>query len=63
MIHIYTVEGTMISRCEMFDEADLEAALARFDELSRRRSRLDNAASQSLRASLEISLRSATGAL
>ena len=29
-----TVEGDRISRCEKFDEADLDAALARFDELS-----------------------------
>ncbi len=34
MIAIFTVEGDLISRCEMFDEADLDAALARFDELS-----------------------------
>ena len=32
-----TVDGDLISRCEFFDEADLDAALARFDELSRRR--------------------------
>ena len=32
MIDIFTVEGDLINRCEMFDEADLEAALARFDE-------------------------------
>ena len=35
MIFIYTVEGNLISRFEFFDEADLDAALARFDELSR----------------------------
>jgi hypothetical protein len=34
MIDIFTVEGGLISRCEMFDEADLAAALAKFDELS-----------------------------
>ena len=34
MIAIFTVEGDLINRCEMFDEADLDAALARFDELS-----------------------------
>jgi hypothetical protein len=27
-------DGDLISRCELFDEADLDAALARFDELS-----------------------------
>jgi hypothetical protein len=35
-IGILTVEGDLISRCELFDEADLDAALARFDELDRR---------------------------
>ena len=34
-INIYTVEGDSISRCEMFDETELDAALARFDELDR----------------------------
>jgi hypothetical protein len=35
MIDIFTVEGDLISRCEIFDEADLDTALARFDELNR----------------------------
>ena len=35
-----------ISRSELFDEADLDAALARFDELSRPAPRLENAASR-----------------
>jgi hypothetical protein len=34
MIDLFTIDGDLISRCEMFDEADLDAALARFDELS-----------------------------
>jgi DNA-binding SARP family transcriptional activator len=34
MIDLFTVEGDLISRCEIFDEADLDAAIARFDELS-----------------------------
>ncbi|HWT49026.1 MAG TPA: hypothetical protein VN255_10755, partial [Mycobacterium sp.] len=34
VIQLYTVEGDLISRAEVFDEADLDAALARFDELS-----------------------------
>ncbi len=29
------VDGDLISRCELFDEADLDAAIARFDQLSR----------------------------
>ena len=33
MIDILTVDGDRINRCEIFDEADLDAALARFDEL------------------------------
>jgi DNA-binding SARP family transcriptional activator len=45
-IHILTVEGQAFSRCELFDETDLDAALVRFDELSRPAPRLENAASQ-----------------
>jgi hypothetical protein len=33
--NVFTVEGDLVSRCEMFDEADIGAALARFDELDR----------------------------
>ena len=36
-IAIMTFEGDLINRCEIFDEADIDAALARFDELSGRR--------------------------
>ena len=43
-----TVEGDLVSRCEVFDEADLDAALARFDQLSRPAPRLENAASQAV---------------
>ena len=35
-IALVTVDGDLVNRCELFDEADLDAALARFDELSRR---------------------------
>ncbi len=45
-ISFSTVDGDLINRCEMFDEADLDAALARFDELSRPAPRLENAASR-----------------
>ena len=34
-----TVDGELINRCEVFDEADLDAALARFEELQPRRHR------------------------
>ncbi|WP_081654434.1 BTAD domain-containing putative transcriptional regulator [Mycobacterium sp. UM_WGJ] len=43
---LLTVEGEMISRCEVFDEADLDAALAKFDELSRSSPTLENAATR-----------------
>ena len=33
MIQLLTVEGDRVNRCELFDEADLDAALARFEEL------------------------------
>ena len=46
VINLLTVEGDLINRCELFDEADLDAALARFDELSRPAPQLENAASQ-----------------
>ncbi|MCU1695434.1 MAG: putative ATPase, partial [Mycobacterium sp.] len=45
-IHILTVEGQAFSRCELFDETDLDAALVRFDELSRPAPSLENAASR-----------------
>jgi hypothetical protein len=35
MTDIFAVEGDLISRCEVFDETDLDAALARFEELNR----------------------------
>jgi hypothetical protein len=43
---VYTVEDDRLSRCELFDEADLDAALAKFDELSRPAPKLENAASR-----------------
>jgi hypothetical protein len=45
-ICLATVEGDLINRIEMFEDEDLDAALARFDELSRPAPRLDNAASR-----------------
>ncbi len=45
-VDLLTVEGDMVNRCEVFDEADLDAAIARFDQLSRPAPRLENAASQ-----------------
>ncbi len=43
---LVTVEGDLIDRCELFAEADLDAALARFDELQSETPRLENAASR-----------------
>jgi hypothetical protein len=43
-INISTVDGDLINRCELYDDADLDAALTRFDELSRSAPRLRNAA-------------------
>ena len=45
-ILLLTVEGDLIDHCEVFDEADLDTALARFDELHPQARRLENAASQ-----------------
>jgi hypothetical protein len=44
-VDLLTVEGDLINRIEIFDEADLDAALARFDELQPHARRLENAAS------------------
>lgn len=46
VISVHTVNGDLIDRFEMFDESDIDAALARLDELSRPAPRLENAASQ-----------------
>ncbi len=60
VITVSTVEGDLLSRCEVFDEADLDAALARFDELQPPAPRLENAASRVTSASWRTS-RPATG--
>jgi hypothetical protein len=46
LIFLETVEGDLINRCELFDETDLDAALARFDELRAQAPPLENAASR-----------------
>ncbi|WP_197514016.1 nuclear transport factor 2 family protein [Mycobacterium sp. 1165178.9] len=46
MIEVQTVEGGLLSRAEVFDEADLDVALARFEELHPQAPRLENAASR-----------------
>ena len=45
-VTLMTVDGEMVSRMEVFDEGDLDAALAKFEELSRPAPQLENAASQ-----------------
>ncbi len=50
-IDLLTVDGDVVNRAELFDETDLDAALARFDELSRPAPRLENAASRMYGAS------------
>jgi hypothetical protein len=35
MIQVLTLQGNRIDRCEMFDESDLDIALARFDGICR----------------------------
>ncbi len=45
-IGIFMFDGDLLSHYELFDAADLDAALARFDQLSRPAPRLDNTASQ-----------------
>lgn len=46
VISVITVEGDLINRTEVFDEAELDAALARFDQLSLPVRQLENAATQ-----------------
>ena len=43
-IDVFTVDGELVSRSEVFDEADLDAAIARFDQLSQSAPQLENAA-------------------
>ncbi|HUK34208.1 MAG TPA: hypothetical protein VLV86_09875, partial [Vicinamibacterales bacterium] len=45
-IDMFTVEGDKVNRCEVFSETDLDAALARFEELRPQARRLENAASR-----------------
>lgn len=46
MLNLTTVNDSLASGCELFDESDLEAAIARFEELGRPERRLENAASR-----------------
>ena len=46
MISLSTVDGDLINRCELFDEADLDTALAKFEQLTRPAPQLENAATR-----------------
>ena len=46
IVALMTVEGDLVSRAELFDEADLDAAIAKFEQLSCPARRLENTASQ-----------------
>ena len=48
---LFMADGDAFSRCEVFDEADLDAALARFDELNRPAARLENSATRAVETS------------
>ena len=45
VISLITLSGDLVNRCEVYDEADIDDAIARFDQLNRP-ARLKNAASQ-----------------
>lgn len=46
MVDVLMVDGDLIDRCEMFDDSDLDAALARFDDLCSPAARLENSTSR-----------------
>ena len=46
VITLLTVKGDLINRCERFDEADLDDALAKFEQLCQPTRRLENAATR-----------------
>ena len=46
VVSVFTVEGDLVNRCEVFDEAAIDDAIARFEELSRPAPRLENTASR-----------------
>jgi len=48
-VDIVTLDGDMVNRCEVFDEADLDTAIARFEELSRPAAQLKTQPATSMR--------------
>ena len=45
-VAVFTVDGDMVSRTEIFDEADLDAAIVTFEQLNRAAPKLENVANQ-----------------
>ena len=45
-VDVLMVEGNIVNHCEVFDEADIDAAFAKFEELSPHEGRVKNAASR-----------------
>ena len=60
-ISLSMVDGDLVNRVELFDEADIDAALARFDQLTHAAPQLENAASQVFDARTGPTSRSTTG--
>ena len=60
-VNVVTVDGEMVNRIEFFDEADLDAAIARFDQLSQPAPRLENAASRAYSSAYGRTSRPGTG--
>ena len=54
MVDLVTFEGDLMNRSELFDDADLDAALARFDELNRPAHQLENAATRTWARLLDL---------
>ncbi len=48
VVELIAAEGDLVTRCELFEETDLDTALARFEELHPQKRRLENAASRML---------------
>jgi ketosteroid isomerase-like protein len=46
MIQVFIVDGDRVTRCELFDEADINAALQQFEESRPQAPRLENAATR-----------------
>ena len=53
MIMMFTLEGDLISRVEVFDEADLDLSLAKFEELQPHARPLENAATRTWARSID----------